>query len=75
MQTAKLFTNGGSQAVRLPKDCRFSGSEVYVNKLGSIVVLFSKDDPWAPLIESLDEFPDDFLEERHQGEAGRREPL
>jgi len=75
MQTAKLFANGGSQAVRLPKDCRFSGSEVFAQKLGSVVVLFSKDDPWAPLLESLEEFPDDFLAERGQGKQQRRSGL
>ena len=43
METAKLFTSGGSQAVRLPKSCRFSGDEVAVKKVGSIVMLFQKD--------------------------------
>ena len=34
MDTAKLFTNGGSQAVRLPKEYRFEGTEVFVIKVG-----------------------------------------
>jgi len=76
MQTAKLFANGGSQAVRLPKECRFEGTEVYVKRVGSAVILYPKDDPWALLRESLDEFPDDFMAEgRNQGEHERREPL
>ena len=73
MQTAKLFANGGSQAVRLPKDCRFAGKEVYVHRLGSTVMIFAKDDPWASLIESLDMFTDDFMEERDQGVPEERE--
>ena len=44
METAKLFTSGGSQAVRLPKSCRFEGDEVAVKKVGSIVMLYMKDD-------------------------------
>jgi antitoxin VapB len=44
LETAKLFTSGGSQAVRLPKSCRFNGDEVAVKKVGSIVMLFTKDD-------------------------------
>jgi antitoxin VapB len=36
---AKLFTNGGSQAVRLPKECRFPGTEVRVRKRGSAVII------------------------------------
>ena len=38
MMTAKLFENGRSQAVRLPKECRFSGDEVAINKVGDIVI-------------------------------------
>lgn len=66
MQTAKLFTNGRSQAVRLPKDCRFSGQDVCVHKFEGLVILFSKRDPWASLIKSLDKFSDDFLSDRNQ---------
>lgn len=72
MRTAKVFTNGGSQAVRLPKECRFSESEVYVKKLDGLVILFSKADPWASLVNSLEQFSEDFLEERDQGEAPPR---
>ena len=43
METAKLFTSGGSQAVRLPKSCRFPGNEVTVKKVGDIVMLFQSD--------------------------------
>ena len=42
MDTAKLFTTGGSQAVRLPKDYRFEGSEVFIRKEGNLVVLQPK---------------------------------
>ncbi len=63
METAKLFMNGGSQAVRLPKSCRFDADEVYINQIGNVVMLIPKDDPWAGLIESLDEFSDDFMED------------
>lgn len=66
MKTARLFINGRSQAVRLPKDCRFRGSDVYIKKFQGLVILFSKDDPWAPLLNSLDHFSDDFMSERGQ---------
>ena len=42
MKTAKLFKNGESQAVRLPKEFRFAGEEVFIKRVGSAVVLFSK---------------------------------
>ncbi len=61
MDTAKIFTNGGSQAVRLPKTCRFAEDEVYVNRIGNIVILLPKEDRWSSLLASLDLFTDDFL--------------
>lgn len=61
MDTAKVFTNGGSQAVRLPKTCRFSDDEIFVNRIGNIVILFPKEDRWSSLLASLDMFTDDFL--------------
>ena len=76
MKTAKLFKNGQSQAVRLPKEFRFEGDEVFVRKLGNTVVLVPMDDPWRTLIESLGEFSEDYLEERDQPEeVQRREDL
>ena len=56
METAKIFSNGGSQAVRLPKTCRFNDSEVLVNRIGNIVILFPKEDRWQSLLTSLDLF-------------------
>lgn len=75
MQTAKLFTNGRSQAVRLPKELRFSGDEVYIKKIGNMVILLPKDDPWSPLLNSLDQFSDDFMDERTQPPLDTRESL
>ncbi len=66
MAKAKLFINGRSQAVRLPKEYRFGGKEVGINKLGDMVVLYPLDKGWDLFIESLDEFSDDFLAERNQ---------
>ena len=75
MQTAKLFNNGRSQAVRLPKELRFSGDDVYIKKIGNMVVLLPKDDPWSPLMNSLDQFTDDFMHERIQSRLDVRDDL
>lgn len=75
MQTAKLFENGRSQAVRLPKECRFRGKEVFVRKYEDIVILSPKRSPWAPLVNSLDKFTDDFMAERNQPEQQKRKGL
>ncbi len=75
MKIAKLFASGRSQAVRLPKECRFDGKEVYVRKLGELVILFPKSNPWDPLLQSLDEFTDDFMAKRVQPPQPSRECL
>jgi len=75
MQTAKLFINGRSQAVRLPKNLNFSGNDIYIKKIGRLVVLIPKDDPWSSLINSLDQFTDDFMDHRNQPDQDPREKL
>jgi antitoxin VapB len=75
MQTARLFMNGRSQAVRLPKECRFHGKDVYVHKLQGAVLLIPMDDPWASLVGSLEHFSTDFMAERNQPPARRRKAL
>ena len=73
MQTAKIFLNGRSQAVRLPKNFRFSDKDVYIQKIGRMVILLPKDDPWSSLVDSLDHFTDDFMETRDQPTQNNRE--
>lgn len=64
METAKIFMNGRSEAVRLPKNCRFGSNEVYVKKVGDLVMLVPKDKVWDIFMQSLDGFSDDYLDTR-----------
>lgn len=66
MDTAKLFKSGRSQAVRLPKQFRFEGDEVYVKRVGEAVVLLPREDSWRTLYESLGAFSEDFMAAREQ---------
>jgi antitoxin VapB len=75
MNTAKLFKNGKSQAVRLPKECKFEGKEVYINRIGRNVILIPKDDPWGSLLSSIDKFSDDFMSDRKQPSPEKREMI
>lgn len=76
MKTAKLFKNGDSQAVRLPKEFRFAGNEVLVKRVGSAVVLLPKAKSWQTLVESLEKFPADFMVVREQPrDTERRDSL
>lgn len=73
MKTAKIFLNGQSQAVRLPKEFRFKDDHVYVKKSGNIVMLIPAQDSWESLFESLGKFSDDFMTERKQPKVQKRE--
>ena len=76
MLTAKVFENGRSQAVRLPKECRFSSDEVMVQKVGDIVLLLPKDKNWDSFMMAIDMFSEDFMENgREQGTLQEREEL
>lgn len=76
MKTAKIFKNGQSQAVRLPKEFRLKGSEVFIKKQGDSIILTPiEDDPWQPLIEGLQQFTDDFMPTREQPSQQPREDI
>jgi antitoxin VapB len=73
METAKIFMNGRSEAVRLPKNCRFGSNEVFIKKVGDLVMLIPKDKVWDVFLKSLDGFSDDFLNERPDDIPQKRE--
>lgn len=67
MMTAKVFENGRSQAVRLPKECRFNTDEVAVNRIGDIVLLIPKTNKWNSFMQAIDMFSDDFMQDGRDG--------
>ena len=68
MENAKLFQNGQSQAVRLPKKYRFTGDKVLIKRVGNAVVLLPYEESWSTLFDSLEKFSDDFMCDRQQPE-------
>lgn len=76
MQTAKLFQNGRSQAVRLPKEYQFKGKDVIIEKYGDAVLLIPNEKRWQVFLDGINSFSDDFLSDgRDQGLDQRRENL
>jgi antitoxin VapB len=78
MLTAKLFTNGKSQTVRLPKGYRFAGNEVGVARVGEMVVLYPKEKAWEIFAASepvTDDFCEAILEARQNDAQPPREML
>jgi antitoxin VapB len=68
MNISKVFISGNSQAVRLPKEFHVNEKELFIQKVGSSIILFPKKNPWEAFEESLTEFTEDFLAE------GRNQP-
>ena len=65
MQRAKLFMDGNSQVVRLPKEFQFDGEFVYIRREGNDVVLSTKPLTWDEFFAQSSVFEDDFLAERN----------
>lgn len=68
METAKLFENGKSQAVRLPKKYRMPGTEVVVQRLGHAIILVPKENVWETFMSGINSFTDDFMPEGREEE-------
>ncbi|MCX7794653.1 MAG: antitoxin [Thermodesulfovibrionales bacterium] len=66
MKKSKLFKNGQSQAVKLPKEFRLKGEHVFIKKYGNNLILIPAQSSWDSLIASLDKFSDDFMIDRIQ---------
>ena len=76
IETAKVFVNGRSQAVRLPKKYRFNSDEVYIQQLGDAVLLIPKESLRKTFLDGLNSFTDDIFEDgRQQGDPAERESL
>ena len=75
MLAAKVFENGRSQAVRLPKEYRFCCDEVMVNKIGDVLILLPKNGKWDSFITAIDMLSDDFMADRGEISDQKREEL
>ncbi len=73
METAKLFANGRSQAVRLPKAFRFEGNEVYIKKVPEGVLLMPRGQSvWDNWEKNLMKYDKPFMIERNQPEEQQK---
>ena len=76
MDTAKIFENGRSQAVRLPQKYRFNADEVVIQRLGDAVLLVPKESLWNTFMAGVNSFTEDIFENgRDQGGQEERDSL
>lgn len=66
MSTARIFKSGNSQAIRLPKEFRFSISEVEIFRRGDEVVLREKRRSAAEILQIFESFSEDFMADGRQ---------
>ena len=70
---AKLFRNGRSQAVRLPAEFRFEGTEVYVRRTPTgDVILSNRPESWESFFELAKDIPEEFMAHRGDQPAQKR---
>jgi antitoxin VapB len=76
MKTATVTSQADGQIVHLPADVHLEGDEVLVKQVGQSVLLTPKQvNPWQPLLDSLDKFTDDFMDDRAQPSQQERETI
>ena len=77
MLTAKVFENGRSQAIRIPKEYRFDkdADEVMVNKIGDILLILPKSSKWDSFMNAIDMFSPDFMEDGRADQMQERDKL
>ena len=76
MKTAAVVTQSHGQTVCLPEDFHLDGDEVFIKRVGQAVLLIPKQaDPWRSLVDSLDQFSEDFMQDRAQPRPQHREAI
>ncbi|EDN71080.1 virulence associated protein B [Beggiatoa sp. PS] len=68
-----VIQKGKTQWVELPNAFHLNGQEVFIKSIGNAIVLIPSDNPWQSLFDSLEQFSDDFMDEREQPKQQLRE--
>ena len=72
-RTAKIISNGNSQAVHLPEEFYFDVPEVYISKQGENLIISPKKTTWDAFFDASSAFGDDFLKDREDALPQERE--
>jgi len=74
-ETIDIKNKKGIQAIRIPKRLQINDDKVYLKKVGNALYIIPFHKPWQNLIESLDSFTSDFMDNREQPSNQQRESL
>ena len=72
-ETVDIQNNKGEQAIRIPESLKINDSKVYIKKMGNCLYIIPYHQPWQSLIDSLQQFSPDFMEDRDQPLSQNRE--
>lgn len=75
MITAKVFKSGNSQAIRLPKEYRLESDEIFLNRIGNVLIIIPKDDPWSIFSQGIKEIGNDYPNKIKNLKHSKREEL
>ncbi len=75
MITVPIIQDTQGQSVHLPSEFRVESKNVYIKKMGNVMVLIPGDNPWQTFFESLDLFTDDYMQDRGQPPQQEREDV
>ncbi len=74
-ETINIRKNKTGQAIRIPKQMEIDDDKVIVKKIGNAIYIIPFHNPWQNLIESLDSFTPDFMDNRKQPIDQNRDSL
>jgi antitoxin VapB len=75
MKTAYVVQEGTHQLIKLPESVHLNTQQVFVKQVGHALVLIPVENSWQSLFDSLDQFSEDFMEQREQPKPQVRECL
>ena len=73
IETIAVRNKRGKQAIHIPKQMEINDDKVYLKKIGNALYVIPFHDPWQNMIESIDSFTTDFMDNREQPENQQRE--
>lgn len=75
IETIEIKNESGFQALRIPESFKINDDKVYLKRMGNVLYIIPYHDPWQVLVDSLEKFTPDFMENREQYLNDKRESL
>ena len=72
-ETIDIKDSSGTQLIGIPENLKINDNKAYLKKVGNVLYIIPFHDPWRSLIDSVNEFSDDFMTEREQSDQQKRE--